>query len=218
MQVGSEQWIALLTRGASLMDINLSSIQAIQMAAHAKALLEWNRKINLTAITDPEQVVIKHFLDSIAPMRHIPEQGGLIDIGTGGGFPGLPLKVMRPDQPMIFLDASRKKVNFVKFILRQLGLPNAEAIQARVEEFSQNRGDQGRFTTVISRAFTDIESISHMAGALLSKEGRIIIYQGPKEEIRQVHNPSLIAPLRILHTIDYQFPIIGDRRTLVVVG
>lgn len=218
MQVGSEQWLALLIRGAAQMGIAVTPSQAIQMARHAQALLEWNRKINLTAITDPEQVGIKHFIDAIIPMMHIPEQGELLDLGTGGGFPGIPLKVMRPHQPMTLIDASRKKINFVKHVLRQLALPKIEALQSRVEALGQQAVHQGRFQIIVSRAFADLDQIARAAGALLAPNGKIFVYQGPNEEVRHIKEGSVIGHLRLLYTFVYELPMIGDSRTLVVMG
>ena len=134
MQIGSQEWTAMLSEGAARMGLTVRPAQAAQFATHARLLLEWNRKINLTAITDPTQVAVKHYLDAIAPLDHIPPGGRLLDIGTGGGFPGIPLKVMRPDQPMTLIDGVRKKVNFVKHVIRALRLNRIEALHTRASE------------------------------------------------------------------------------------
>ena len=129
MQIGSDLWRQLIVKGAAEYDIDVTPLQADQFARHAGLLLEWNRKINLTAIVDPVQVAVKHYLDALIPLTHIPHDGPLLDVGTGAGFPGLVLKIMRPDQPMALIDGSRKKISFIKTIIRQLGLPQIEAIQ-----------------------------------------------------------------------------------------
>jgi hypothetical protein len=110
----SSEWKKMVLRGARQLGIVLTPGQLDCFAQHATLLLEWNRKINLTAIVDPAEMAVKHYLDAIAPIKHIPLQGHLLDIGTGGGFPGIPLKVMRPDQPMTLIDGVRKKISFVK--------------------------------------------------------------------------------------------------------
>jgi 16S rRNA (guanine527-N7)-methyltransferase len=218
MQVGSEQWCALLVEGAAQAGIVLNTRQTAQMALYAQTLLAWNRKTNLTAITEPAQVAIKHFIDAIIPLPHIPEQGVLLDIGTGGGFPGVPLKIMRPSQAMTLIDASRKKINFVKHILRQLDLTGIEAIQSRVESFSQRPENQGRFQVIVSRAWADLETITQMANELLAINGRIIVYQGPGEDARRAQGGTASGKLSILKVLSYQLPIAGDSRTLVVMG
>ncbi|MDA8139684.1 MAG: 16S rRNA (guanine(527)-N(7))-methyltransferase RsmG [Desulfobacteraceae bacterium] len=218
MEVGSQEWRALLVEGAAQVGIPLNASQAGQMGLHARALLEWNRKINLTAITDPQQVAIKHFLDAIVPLPYVPIQGPLLDIGTGGGFPGLPLKIMRPQQPMTLIDASRKKINFVKLVIRHLTLPLVDAHQCRVEEFRSRVENRERYQAIVTRAFANIETVARMASDLLAPEGRIIIYQGPGEETRRIQDGTVAGALKVLKTIDYQLPLIHDRRKLVVMG
>ncbi|MFZ1983872.1 MAG: RsmG family class I SAM-dependent methyltransferase, partial [Desulfatitalea sp.] len=131
MQVGSEQWRLLLVQGALEMGLPLASLHLDRMGLHAQALLEWNRTTNLTAITDPMEMAVKHFLDAIGPSIHIPCEGELLDIGTGAGFPGIPLKILRPGQPMMLIDGSRKKITFVKHIIRLLKLEKITATQMR---------------------------------------------------------------------------------------
>lgn len=219
MQVGSEPWNALIIDGAARMGITVTPRQAGQMARHAGILLDWNRKINLTAITGAEEVAIKHFLDAILPLPHIPDEGALLDLGTGGGFPGIPLKVMRPRQSMTLIDASRKKINFVKHLIRQLSLPGIEAVQTRVEIFARQKDQQGRFRVIVSRAFADLNQIAQAATPLLAPRGRIIVYQGPgDDENRRPGEGMQIGPLAVLEVFPYQLPITGDRRALVVMG
>lgn len=218
MQVGSEQWIALLLEGAGMMGVSLTPDQAGLMARHAQTLLQWNRKINLTAITEPEAVAVKHFLDAILPLAHIPEDGRLLDIGTGGGFPGIPLKIMRPGQSMTLIDASRKKIHFVKHVIRLLGLPDITAVQSRLEALGGQVAFQKQFQVIVSRAFADLDTIAQMAMPLLKRDGKIVVYQGPNEEVRrsiEQYKEKALYTISALH--DYQLPILGDRRTLVVI-
>ena len=117
MQIGSKQWIDHVVRAGSQLGIQISSSHAAQFALHARELLAWNQKFNLTAVTDPADMAIKHYVDSLAPLNYIPANAKLMDMGTGSGFPGLPLKIMRPQQSMVLIDSVRKKINFVKAIL-----------------------------------------------------------------------------------------------------
>lgn len=217
MEIGSEQWISLLKAGAAQAGITLTTGQADQMAHHARALTEWNRRINLTTITDPKEMAVKHFLDAVLPMAHIPE-GELLDIGTGGGFPGIPLKVMRPHQPMTLVDASRKKISFVKHVLRGLALPGIEAIQIRVEELNKKAEYQRHFQVIVCRAFADLNQITQMSGPLLADGGKIIVYQGPGEEARRLDHGMPMEMPRPRQALSYRLPFTGDRRTLVILG
>ena len=179
MKLGSDAWKHLITSGAAQMGIEVSADQVEAFALHARELVLWNRKTNLTAIVDPQQLAVKHFLDAIAPLPHIPNQGALIDIGTGGGFPGIPLKVMRPDQPMTLIDSSRKKISFVKHIIRQLGLQKIEALHTRAQSLVLTDDHRGRYHVIVSRAVAEPAAILEIASGLPAPGCRIIIYQGP---------------------------------------
>lgn len=216
MKIGSKKWIDLIKTGASALAVTVSDDQANQFAEHGRWLLEWNHRINLTAITDPEQVAIKHFLDAIAPIRHIPDHGHMLDIGTGGGFPGIPLKIMRPDQPMTLIDSVRKKINFVKHVIRQLSLNGIQALHARAEELPENE----KYAVVTCRALADLDRAVRLAAPLLASNGKIILYQGPHQNTVAT-SPS--APLYTLDGITYQrttlsypLPILGNDRTITI--
>ena len=139
-RIGSDAWIDLLVQGADRLGHSLSPDQARQMALHVQLLLEWNQRTNLTAITDPVHVAVKHCLDAIAPLHLLPEEGALLDIGTGGGFPGIPLKIMRPDLDMTLIDSVRKKISFVNHVIRQLHLPRIEALHVRAQTLAEQIG------------------------------------------------------------------------------
>lgn len=216
--IGSQQWKTLLIRGAAQAGITIEAHQAALMAAHASALLDWNRKINLTAITDPVQVAIKHFLDAVLPLPYIPSEGPLLDLGTGAGFPGIPLKIMRPAQCVTLLDASRKKINFVRHVLRMLKVPNITTIQARVEDLGKDVSCQGCFSAVVCRAFADLETIARLTAPVLSTDGRVFVYQGPGVYSEQA--PAGIGrgscSFQLLASYPYTLPILGDQRILTV--
>ena len=217
ISIGAGEWIELLRDAASQSGITLTALQADQMARHSRALLEWNRKINLTAITDPLEVAVKHCLDAIAPMSHIPCAGHLLDLGTGGGFPGIPLKIMRLAQSMTLIDGSRKKINFVKHVIRELSLPLIEALQMRADGQSCPAALRGRFDVVVCRAVADIGRIIDMAVPFLALGGGIFIYQGPDDEPRRAGGRDGFAPPIIsMETIPYRLPLIGAQRTLVM--
>ncbi len=222
MKIGSHQWIDLIIEGAAQMGLAISPQQASQFARHAEILLEWNRKINLTTIVDPVAVAVKHFLDAIAPLEHIPSGGELLDIGTGGGFPGIPLKIMHPEQPMILIDGVRKKINFVKHVIRQLHLAEIEAMHIRSEELTDQASYQKRFKVIVCRALADLNAVIHMASPLLAASGRIIAFQGPQDASQSQDN-LYNSHVRSRHhhfnlsTVDYHLPILGDPRSIVVI-
>lgn len=218
LQIGSAEWIAMLVQGAAQHDVAVGAHQAARMAEHARSLLDWNRKFNLTAITDPRDVVIKHCLDAVLPAEWIPCDGPLLDMGTGGGFPGIPLKIMRPAQPMTLVDASRKKINFVKYVIRQLQLPCTDAIQARAEVLGDDPKHQGRYRVVVSRALADFTTVVRLAIPFLASRGWIILYKGPGEYYStDALGPTPGRRFGPITTHAYTLPYLSDARTLIVV-
>jgi 16S rRNA (guanine527-N7)-methyltransferase len=214
MQIGSDQWCGLIAAGAAEMGITLAPEQASQFARHAQLLLTWNRRINLTAITDPEQMALKHYLDALAPLTHIPAEAHCLDIGTGGGFPGIPLKIMRPDQSMTLIDSIRKKISFIKEVIRSLALERIEALHVRAEELAQHEHHRHRYDIILSRAVSDVVTLVRLAGPLLAPHGRIIALKGPKpsDEPTPLNDPGFKADHH-----EYRLPISRDQRTLIVI-
>ena len=178
MQIGSKKWRNLIYEGAKKLDIQLDKRNIDKFATHAIELLKWNQKINLTAITDPVEVAVKHFLDSIVPVKIISHNASLLDIGSGGGFPGIPLKISLPHLSVTLIDASRKKVSFLKHIIRILELENIEAFHIRSKEFAKTLGVAKTFNVVISRALSSMTSFTLTALPFLEKDGVIIAMKG----------------------------------------
>ena len=120
MEIGSREWQRLVIDGARKLGIEIDESVVAAFSVHAFELVKWNRKINLTSITQPREIAIKHFVDSLVPAPFIPENARLLDIGSGGGFPGIPLKILKPSLSVLLIDGVRKKANFLKQLLRAL--------------------------------------------------------------------------------------------------
>lgn len=178
MKIGSKKWQTLIYEGAKDLDIHIDNQRIDKFAIHALELMKWNQKTNLTAITDPFEVAVKHFLDSIVPVKIIPSNASLLDIGSGGGFPGIPLKISLPSLSVTLIDASRKKVSFLKHIIRILELKNIDALHIRAEEFANKPGIAKNFDVIISRALSSMTSFALTALPFLKKEGVIIAMRG----------------------------------------
>lgn len=178
MQIGSKKWQNLIYEGAKDLDIQIDKMKIEKFAIHAFELMKWNQKINLTAITDPVEVAVKHFLDSIVPVQVIPSKASLLDIGSGGGFPGIPLKISLPSLSVTLIDASRKKVSFLKHIIRVLELKDIDALHIRAEELANSPGVTKKFNVIISRALSSMTAFARTALPLLEKEGAIIAMKG----------------------------------------
>jgi 16S rRNA (guanine527-N7)-methyltransferase len=167
------------------LNINVSERQAQLMNLHAKELMLWNKKINLTAIKEPVQVVEKHFIDCLAASSFIKNEKSIIDMGSGGGFPGIPLKIMKPDLKIVLMDSSRKKINFLKHVIRLLDLKSIEAVHTRVQDLHENILYKNKFDAVFSRAFTELSNFVDLASPFLNKKGTIYAMKGKhaKKEI-----------------------------------
>ena len=136
MEIGSREWKNIIFEGARYLDVQLEAEQLSKFTDYVSILLSWNKKINLTAITNPFEIATKHILDSIAPYQFINNAASMLDLGSGAGFPGIPLKITIPELKTTLLDSSRKKVNFQKYVIRELGLTDIFAVHARVSGLS----------------------------------------------------------------------------------
>ena len=174
----SPEWSELILDGAQAFDLDLDRHHTDLFAAHAAELLHWNKIINLTTITDPYEVAVKHCVDSLAPAKQISPGAALLDIGSGGGFPGIPLKVVIPSLSVTLIDASRKKVNFLQHVIRTLNLEGIEALHIRAEDLAGDPAYQKHFDSITSRALTDLKSFVHQALPLLVSNGEIIALKG----------------------------------------
>jgi 16S rRNA (guanine527-N7)-methyltransferase len=179
-------FLEMLLRFASELDAPLSSEQAVLCYEHARLMLEWNSRVNLTRITDMREVVIKHFLDSIIPAKWLPVTGLALDVGTGPGFPGVPLKILRPELRMVLLEANRKKVSFLKFLLTRLGLKDLQALQARWEDLGKADGPiaQASCRLVTMRAVRlEPGHLSLLAAEILEPGGIFAWWAGPEADV-----------------------------------
>jgi 16S rRNA (guanine527-N7)-methyltransferase len=178
MKIGSEKWRNIVYEGAEKLGIPIEQWKIEKFSIHALELMKWNEKVNLTAITDPMDVAVKHFLDAMAPVPDISSTGSLLDIGSGGGFPGIPIKICLPSISVTLIDASRKKINFVKHVIRILELENIHAVHVRAEDFAKKPEAVRHFDVVISRALSSIKTFVMTAIPFLKKDGVIIAMKG----------------------------------------
>lgn len=184
----SEKNKDLLKEGAKEYSILLSNAQIDKFSQYARLLAEWNEKINLTAITDPEGIVIKHFLDSLSIAELIPDETKtLIDVGTGGGFPGIPLKVIRDNLKVTLLDSLDKRVKFLNEICSNLMLKDIVSVHGRAEDFGVDKKYRERFDFVTARAVANLPVLLEYCLPFVSIGGMFIAMKGPdaKEELKE---------------------------------
>jgi len=218
MEIGSREWQCFIIDNAEKLGIVIDEDITAPFSIHASELLTWNRKINLTAITNPRDIAIKHFVDSLAPAGCLPDGARLLDIGSGAGFPGLPLKILKPSISVLLIDAVRKKINFLKHMIRILGLENVEARQIRTENLMKGTGQATSFDVIISRALSDLPSFVKSALPLLAKQGTIIAMKGKVDE-EELDAVRADAPgdQYSLEVERYKLPSIRAPRSIVMI-
>ena len=148
----------LLRQASNEVGVSLRDSQIKLFEVYLQALLEWNKTFNLTGIRDPEDIVIKHFVDSLTPLPYLEPSGRLLDIGPGAGFPSIPLKIAAGELHITLVEASRKRVSFLKHIIRTLKL---ESVIVKHSRFEHLEPADLPFNTIISRAFTRLEPLHH---------------------------------------------------------
>lgn len=205
-----------LKKGAAELGIELTASQLKSLDLFAEELKKWNRKINLTAITDDEGIAVKHLVDSLSLLKVVRGPGRMLDIGSGGGFPGIPVKVVQPDLTIVSVDAVVKKISFQKQAVRLLGLKGFDALHVRAETLAADYPDY--FDWVVSRAFSDIPSFVAMALPVLAPDGRMVAMKGKNaaEEVSAAEDALRKLGVQVESIDDFALPCAGDARSLVV--
>lgn len=164
--------------------IELTAEMEEQFLLYYNILIEWNSFMNLTAITDFDEVLKKHFTDSVSLIRAIPDLGEkrfkVIDVGTGAGFPGIPLKIVFPNISVVLLDSLNKRVNFLNEVISKLQLTDITAMHGRAEDFAQNKEYRESFDLCVSRAVANLATLSEYCLPFVKKNGRFISYKSEK--------------------------------------
>lgn len=173
---------------------------AEKFALYENMLLEWNQKFNLTAITEHGDIEVKHFYDSVTAQKFLSEGASVLDIGSGAGFPGIPLKIVRDDIKIRLIDSVNKKVVFMNEVIKALGLKNAEARHVRAEDMDKNE----KFDAVVTRAVAALSTICEYALPFLKKGGIMIAYKSEKAE------EEIINARNALETLGGEIKTVSD--------
>lgn len=146
-------------------------------------LLEWNEKINLTAITEMDEVILKHFVDSLTVLKYLNDGESVVDIGTGAGFPGIPIAIMKPEVKVTLLDSLNKRILFLNDVIDSLNLNNVNTVHSRAEDFGKDKLSREKFDVAVSRAVANLSTLVEYLLPTVKVGGRCICMKGPNAEL-----------------------------------
>ena len=201
--------------------LNLTEDQISAFNKYYELLYEWNKKINLTAITEPKDVAIKHMVDSLSCFKAdlFKENISLIDVGTGAGFPGLPLKIFYPSLKLTLLDSLNKRVKFLQLVVDELGLKDVEVIHARSEEAARNKKYREKFDLATARAVAKLPIICEYCLPFVKDGGTFIALKGRQyeEEATQAQKAIKVLGGEIADIMPVKLPEIDDKRAVIYI-
>ena len=203
------------------MGVTLTEEQIHQFLKYYELLVEWNGFMNLTAITDYDEVMKKHFVDSLSLIKayDVSKNAKVIDVGTGAGFPGLALKIAYPNLQVTLLDSLNKRINFLNEVISQLGLTGVETIHGRAEDFAKPDKLRGKFDLCVSRAVANLSTLSEYCLPFVKVGGEFISYKSEKinEEMEVAKNAITILGGKFAENKEFTLPASDIYRNLVVI-
>jgi len=206
---------ALLKSGSKAVGVQLNPHIIKMLLIYFNELKGWNQKLNLTSLQDDRAIIIDHFIDSLSVVPHLPPTGHLLDIGSGAGFPGLPIKIARPELTVTLIEAKRKKINFLKQVILLLHLSHIAIVHGRIETVvSENQC--GGFDMVIARAFAKLETVLKLAHPLLRTGGQLIAMKGREGDKELITARGLMRSLsmKVVKKVELQLPETDKKRGL----
>ena len=195
--------------------INLSDEKINLFEKYYDILIEYNKKFNLTAITEREEVIIKHFVDSLLGVDNVVGKK-LIDIGSGGGFPAIPLKIFKPDVMLTMVDSTGKKCEFLNAVCKELNLSNAKAICARAEELAKDSGYRESYDVCTARAVARLNTLCEYTLPFVKKGGYFVAYKGDAtEELTEAQNAISVLGGKLEKVVSFELE--GAKRQIIVI-
>lgn len=218
-----------LQQGCQKLGIPLTEEQSAQFALYYDELSLWNAKLNLTAITSYEDVQRKHFLDSLVSVPLLLGELGLslplsqsrhlLDVGTGAGFPGIPLKIVLPSLKVTLMDGTQKKVNFLNHVIQTLGLNNIQVVQGRAEELGRMQSHRGQYDIVTARAVAPLNTLVEYLLPLCRRNGVVAIYKGANaiQEFTQAQSAIHTLGGETIRLAPLEVPFLDEKRFVILI-
>lgn len=201
-----------------ILGIQLNSTQIEQFSLYADLLIEWNEKVNLTSITDPQEIVIKHFIDSLT-LGQFVQGHRLADIGTGAGFPGIPLKILQPEIQLFLVDSLAKRLDFLEVVIEQLGLREVKTVHSRAEDFGINPQYRESFDRVTSRAVARLPVLLEYAVPLLKRHGLFLAAKGSQvdDEVNESGKALKVLGAKVNRIARFTLGTEAEHRAIVII-
>lgn len=211
----------ILERGCQTLGIILSGRQKDQFMQYYELLIEWNKVMNLTGITEFDEVMQKHFLDSLSIVKAIKEKKNMkvLDVGTGAGFPGIPLKIVFSDWDIVLLDSLNKRIKFLDEVIKTLNLQGIKTIHGRAEDFAKKEEYREKFDLVVSRAVANLSTLSEYCLPYVREGGAFLSYKSThiEQELEESRKAISILGGKIEEVIEFKLPDTEIDRTLIQV-
>jgi len=208
-----------LIEKAKKVNIEIDNKKEEQFYNYMKLLLEWNEKINLTAIIEQNDIILKHFIDSITINKYIEQSNSIIDIGTGAGFPGIPLKIMNQNKKITLVDSLNKRINFLNEVCKEISLENIQCIHARAEELASDLEYRENYETVVSRAVARLNVLIEYMLPFVKKGGLCICMKGPNidGELEEAKNAIKLLGGKIKSVESFFLPDSDIERNVIII-
>lgn len=199
--------------------IQINQEQIEKFVIYFNELIEWNNKFNLTSITEPKDVVIKHFLDSVLPVENFKKYTTLLDIGSGAGFPAIPLKILLPNLNMVLVDSLNKRVEFLKHVKNVLKFDNFECIHSRAEDIAKQSNLREKFDVCVARAVAGMNTLSELTLPMVRIGGDVVAYKGDNanNELANATNAISKCGGKYYTTYNYKLPEDYGIRNIIVI-
>ena len=218
--MGIKEFTEIMKHYLKELNIELSSEQIKQFYEYMNLLIKWNTVMNITSITDPNEIIIKHFVDSLTVLNKVEKTCSIIDVGTGAGFPGIPIKIVYPNTQITLLDSLNKRINFLNEVINKLKLKNIVAIHGRAEDFGNDVKHREKYDIAVARAVASLNILSEYLMPFVKLGGKCLCMKGPdiKEEELKSKNAVSILGGEEIKRYEFSLPYTDIKRTIIEIN